>query len=211
MARTVGPAGRVIGFEAVPELAARTRDAIARHHPDTRSQIELHNVAVSDHAGIAEFHYSKANDGGLSGLANRPVLAIGPVETIQVPVTTIDDTVDADFLSRLDFAKFDIEGAEYHAFLGARRVLSRQPIMSFEWDREAPTHFHYQPADLVGLLGAHGYRIYDLFGFAYPDVESLTSARVWNFVAVPRQNDARYVLQPSLETFLAAFPHIVNG
>jgi len=211
MARTVGPAGRVIGFEAVPELVQRTRDAITHHYPDTASQIELHNLAVSDHAGTAQFHYSKANDGGLSGFANRAVLSIGPVETIEVPITTIDEVVDDNFVDRLDFAKFDIEGAEYHAFLGARRVLARQPVLAFEWDRDAPAYFHYQPADLLGLLHAHGYDVYDLFGFSYPDVESLTTAQVWNFVAVPVQRDAKQVLYPSIGTFLANFPDVLNG
>ena len=142
MARTVGPTGRVIGFEAVPELARRTLESIEAHHRDVSYHVTLHQVAVSDKPGRATFYFSTANDYGLSGLANRDELARhGGVEEISVPVRVIDDYVDDDFIARLDFAKFDIEGAEYHAFKGATKVLARQPLLTFEWDRSAPTHF----------------------------------------------------------------------
>jgi FkbM family methyltransferase len=45
--------------------------------------------------------------------------------TVRVPVTTIDALVDELGLSRVDFIKMDIEGAEQEALAGAARTLAR--------------------------------------------------------------------------------------
>ncbi len=48
-----------------------------------------------------------------------------------MPVTTIDDTVEALGLERVDFIKMDIEGAERQALRGARRTIARwKPSLS---------------------------------------------------------------------------------
>jgi len=206
MAQTVGPTGHVIGFEAAPELVRRTLGSISAYYPDVADSVTIHNVAVSDKPGTAKFYFSKMNDSGLSGLADRSALHDGEVEEITVPVRLIDDYMDADFIARLDFAKVDIEGAEYDAFKGATKVLSRRPLMTFEWDTAAPTYFSYAPEDLFNLIRSYGYEIYDLFGFHYPTVEDLVTTRVWNFVAVPVGMSPTYAIEPSINTLRTAFP-----
>lgn len=211
MAQAVGPQGHVIGFEAVPELARRTLSVIDTHYPDVADTVTLHKVAVSDTVGTATFYFSKMNDSGLSGLADRAALHEGEVEEITVPVRLIDDYMDEDFLSRLDFAKVDIEGAEYHAFKGATQMLKRRPLMAFEWDTSAPSYFGYAPKDLFDLITSYGYEIYDLFGFHYPSVEEWVTTRVWNFVAVPPGMSPGQAIEPSIVTLRASFPALFTG
>lgn len=210
MAQAVGESGHVIGIEAAPELVKRTWEIFRKHYPHLLSRITLHPYAVSDQPGEASFYFSKMNDSGLSGLANRTVLAHGEVEEIKVEVRTIDSLLDDAFIALLRFAKFDIEGAEYHAFKGAERVLRSQPILTFEWDTSAPRYFSYQPEDLFNCLSSHAYKIYDLFGFEYKSTAELVDARVWNFVGVPFGMDAAHIMQPSINTLARAFPDIVH-
>lgn len=209
MAEAVGRSGHVIGFEAAPELVRRTWDSIHQHYPHLRSRVTLHPYAVSDKPGEASFYFSKMNDSGLSGLANRSVLAHGEVEEIKVELRTIDSLVDDAFIALLRFAKFDIEGAEYHAFKGAERVLRSQPILAFEWDVSAPRYFSYRPEDLFNVLSGHAYRIFDLFGFEYRSAAELVDTRVWNFVGIPFGMDAAHVLRPSIDTLANDFPDLI--
>ena len=208
MGEAVGEAGQVVGFEAAPELARRTMATVDLHYSHLRSRLTLHQCAVSNEPGEATFYFSKANDSGLSGLANRAILASGEVEEIKVKMHTIDSMVDDYFVALLRFAKFDIEGAEYHAFLGAKKIFDSQPIVTFEWDSSAPGYFKYQPEDLFGFIANRGYRIFDLFGYEYSNVAEFVGARVWNFVAVPLGLDPAHILSPSLDTMTKAFPDI---
>lgn len=210
MAEAVGEAGRVVGFEAAPELARRTMATVDLHYAHLRPRLTLHQCAVSNERGQATFYFSKVNDSGLSGLANRAILANGEVEEIKVEVHTIDSMVDDYFVALLRFAKFDIEGAEYHAFLGAKKIFYSHPIITFEWDSSAPKYFNYQPDDIFNFIVSQGYRIFDLFGYEYGDVRAFTTARVWNFVAVPMGLDPVHILSPSLETMTKAFPDIFS-
>lgn len=208
MANAVGDSGRVIGFEAAPELARRTLTTIAEHYSHISSRVMLHQCAVSNEPGEAMFYFSKMNDSGLSGLANRAVLAEGEVEEIKVDVRTIDSMIDDEFALLLRFAKFDIEGAEYNAFRGAEKVFQNKPIITFEWDISSPRYFAYTPDDLFNFVASRGYRIFDLFGFEYASAAELVDTRVWNFVAVPYTLDAGTVLAPSIATMAKAFPDI---
>ena len=49
----------------------------------------------------------------------------GSHETVQVPLTTVDNIVRELHLSRVDFIKMDIEGAEVRALHGAKETLQR--------------------------------------------------------------------------------------
>jgi hypothetical protein len=54
-----------------------------------------------------------------AGSGRRGVARGYEVEVVECPVTTLDKLL-ADVDRRIDFAKMDIEGAQYHALLGGR-------------------------------------------------------------------------------------------
>lgn len=63
-------------------------------------------------------------EGGNTGV-NSMVVNEGSTKTIEVPVTTIDQLAADLGLARINFIKFDIEGAEREALAGALSVLKR--------------------------------------------------------------------------------------
>lgn len=147
----LAPAGTHHAFEALPHLAAGLRERF----PGVR----VHEVAVSDGNGRAEFQHVE-NDPGYSGLRRRVYDRPDPrIDTIQVAVTTIDDVLPAD--QPVAFMKLDIEGGEYHALKGAANTIGRgRPVVVFEAGWKSTGQYGIGPAELYHLVGrTFGYEL----------------------------------------------------
>jgi len=104
--------------------------------------------AVSDHSGEEPFHVSGVGWGAASLHArNETCFATRSQKEITVPVTTLDEVFEREGIQYVDFAKFDIEGAELSAFHGAARCFSCGAFgaLSFEFGSgniNSRTFFH---------------------------------------------------------------------
>jgi FkbM family methyltransferase len=136
------PAGRHHAVEAIPHLA----DKLIEQFPS----VVVHSCAVSDTTGEQTFHFVE-DDPAYSGLRRRIYpRADFEVRPITVPVRRLDDLVPLDIVVRL--IKADIEGGEYHAFLGARRILElSKPYVIFEFGAGA-TGFYGVSAEMMYTL-----------------------------------------------------------
>jgi FkbM family methyltransferase len=111
-ARAVGPQGRVLAFEPLPENVRWLR-----HNVDINDfgQVEIVEAAVGAREGTAAFE---------SG--NTAVWArISDTGEHEVRVLSIDDGIAAGSLPVPDVVKMDIEGAEVDALDGMRETLAR--------------------------------------------------------------------------------------
>jgi FkbM family methyltransferase len=179
----VAPDGRHAAFEPLPHLSA----FLKRTFP----AVDVHEAALSDHAGTAEFSYFHGESEGWSGLKFRP-LPTGEeaeVEQIEVRLEVLDDVIDPD--RKLALIKVDVEGAEQQVFEGALATLRRnRPIIIFEHGVGSADQFGTEPADIHRLLSDEvGLRIFDLDGsgpYTLQEFEQcyFSAARV-NFVARP--------------------------
>jgi FkbM family methyltransferase len=119
-------------------------------------------AAVSDHAGTELFHISGAGWGAASLYErNETFFADRPQKKIAVQVTTLDAVLEGEAIDHVDFAKFDIEGAELAAFRGASRSFSRGAIgaLSFEFGSgniNSRTFFR----DFWDFLTEHGFEMF---------------------------------------------------
>jgi FkbM family methyltransferase len=191
MAPAVGPTGLVIGVEASPQMVELTRSFLTASGLHRLRNVILHNVAVGEKEGTANFHFVKSQP-GLSSLADREVAHQYEVEIFECPVTTVDKLM-TDVKQRINFAKFDIEGAEYHALKGATRIFKRdRPPLVFEFDQRSPEYFNYRCEDLIQLFSDADYTIQDFFGFSYSTPEDLMDSGVWNYFAAPSEKIDRY-------------------
>jgi FkbM family methyltransferase len=86
------------------------------------------------HTATLTFHGSGNRNAGLTDSQPAPSESILPStadnpyfgKTTQVPVTSLDEVVDAMPLEHpLDYVKFDVEGAEEEALLGCRTIIMR--------------------------------------------------------------------------------------
>ena len=117
-------AGTVEAFEPNPDLARFAQTKLGR-------KVRLHEVALSDHEGVAT-HYVPRRAIGLSlhiigNLGN--VYPNDDVDEIQVRLATIDSYG----FENVGFLKIDVEGSEMEVLAGARETIRiNQPSMLIE-------------------------------------------------------------------------------
>lgn len=117
------PRGRHFGFEPIPELA----QDLQRRFPE----VTIKAMALSDHAGQAQFCHV-ADNPGLSGFRRMGhVRADAQVQQITVEVDTLDSVLPRDLPIR--FIKIDVEGAQLEVLRGSAQTLTRfKPFVVFE-------------------------------------------------------------------------------
>jgi FkbM family methyltransferase len=173
------PRGRHHAFEPVPHLAGR----LCEKFPT----VTVHQVAVSDAAGRAEFTVVDLERyDGYSGLTRslRTLPADWPKHATIVDTARLDDLFPPDFVPR--FIKIDVEDAELAVLRGAERILGEhRPILFMEHGVGDDT------AEIHALLTRLGYSIYDVDGGGpYEDLDSMIagargrSGWLWNWVCL---------------------------
>jgi FkbM family methyltransferase len=151
LAHWVQTRGRVIAFEANPEMVDRVERNVALN---SFAHVSVVSAAVHRYPGEIEFNVS-ASPGKSS---TQPIE--DPIDTLVVPSITIDGYLADHPIARLDVIKIDIEGSDCHALLGAAETLARfRPVIVFEFKATTPQAI---AADAVGLLATLDYELWAL-------------------------------------------------
>jgi FkbM family methyltransferase len=111
-------ASKVVAVEPAPENLECLRRNLKDEIADGR--VVLYPKGVWHKDDVLPLSVDPSNSAGDSFVLNRPGST-----TINLPLTTIDKMVDELKLDRVDFMKFDIEGAERHALAGAKATLAK--------------------------------------------------------------------------------------
>lgn len=160
-----------------------------------RSNMVVHEVALSDHAGTAEMRFDP-NNTGVGTIESANTLAgnsgIKEVVELRVPIRTLDSFG----LSNVAFLKIDVEGHEPAVLRGARALLAgNRPSILIElelrhnptvfeavWSELDPLGYDMRACTRSGLAPVDRSRIADLQRGG-PDTNP---AYVNNFVFTPR-------------------------
>ncbi len=127
-ARLVGPTGRVVAFEPVPENVAAIKRNLALNGIDW---VDVRPVAVSARAGRASLVLSEVSAFSRLSTMHTPTGARG---TLEVDVDSIDELLARDARTPPpDVVKIDVEGAELDVIEGMRETLAaRRPVLLCE-------------------------------------------------------------------------------
>jgi|GEM_PF-1252126 len=106
----------VYAFEPVEKIRKTYLAKTAQMNPDIR----IVPMALADKNGLADMHLDEKNSAAASMIFKKN----GGVEK-DVQCTTLDSFVEQNAISRVDFIKMDIEGAERLMLAGAQNVLKR--------------------------------------------------------------------------------------
>jgi len=148
----VGPTGRVLACEPAPDTMALLK---ANVDENQFSELELHEVALSDHPGRAQFTVFERG----SGLSSFAPANPGGSE-VDVEVTTLD-ILTASVEGTVAVVKLDIEGAEAKALRGARALVARDaPVFLIELEPEHLARQGYSIGDVRAALEPYGYEAY---------------------------------------------------
>ena len=129
----VGASGKIYSFEANPNAYEILLDNIAMNGLNA----EAHNQAIWSEESQILIYCSNRLLGG-SSVKDHMANYSDRVDTI-VPALSFDTFCSEQAIDYIDFLKIDIEGAEYHAFLGMEHLLAdkRTGTIVFEFSRWA--------------------------------------------------------------------------
>ncbi|MBT8095379.1 MAG: FkbM family methyltransferase [Gammaproteobacteria bacterium] len=181
MSRAAGPGGKLIAFEAQPELGEHLR-AVRQSFGLTNMTVV--NQGLSSSPGTLVMHRSEAG----SGMASFHKDDSPELQSIDISVIRLDDYVDEHGVGPVRFIKCDVEGHELEVFRGAERTLRRDmPTLLFEChDDEADR------GELFGFLAGLGYAG-RFFHVTQADHRSLLHKGRGEYVPCERRDDYPHV------------------
>lgn len=155
----VGKDGQVHAFEPVPTTFTRlASDTAARKKFDN---VYVNRVAVGDAAASSAELYLPGEDDGQASLKKHAAgswEAAKTIETFECEIIRLDDYIPSKRISRLDFIKCDIEGAELLALKGATKALTKfAPMLHLEVCPDWTKSFGYNPTEIIEYLSSFGY------------------------------------------------------
>jgi FkbM family methyltransferase len=181
---SVSPSASGVLFEPSAELAGMLRKRFAGN-----PRIEVLEAALGESIGSATL-FDEGAAGETSSLV--PGVSFAHGRPREVPLTVVDDELEARGMDRVDVLKIDVEGFDLSVLRGAKRLLrdQRVGVVQFEYNRA----WLLAGATLtaaVRLLHEVGYEVFVLRGnglepFDAVDVGDFFSYT--NFVAVAQTN-----------------------
>ena len=105
-----------------------------------------------------EFYYSPTVTGASS---SQNITENINMTKLELEAETIDNFMITNSISKLDFIKCDVEGAEYFVFQGGLESIRKHiPIIFTEMLRKWAFKFNYHPNDIINLFKSVGYKCY---------------------------------------------------
>jgi FkbM family methyltransferase len=166
LSQLVGPAGQVHSIEPLSFAhPAWTRLLRAQAGGNVRYYTEA--LGVESGRGLMSVPFGRFGfvtgrsflNWKTQGLGSNAEFA-GQVE-VAVDVETLDDLLARVGLTRLDFVKIDVEGAELRVLEGGRRSIETfKPALLIEIEARHTARYQYSPDDIVDWLAQRGYTMH---------------------------------------------------
>jgi len=150
LSKIVGEDGRVYAFEPSPKNYSR----LAKRASSLKN-VSINQAAVGNCTGTAKLYLSNTFD-----IDHRLYKTSDHRDSVDVDCVRLDDYFKKE--DRVDFIKMDIQGFEYHAFLGMQELMKRNYGIKFifEFWPFGLNAAGVVPLDLISLLKQQGFNLY---------------------------------------------------
>ena len=173
LSHLVGPTGRVIAFEPDPLNYELLSYNVAQNGC---ANVELHNLAVSNTAGTLPLYQCDKNF-GMHRIYDSMCCS---EEYVSINAIVLDDFLDDELT--IDFIKMDIEGAEYLALQGMKRILAESKTkLLVEFSPFALLEAGSSPTEFITLLDSNNLQLssIDNLDLELDKAELLTAAALF--------------------------------
>lgn len=165
-ASLVGSFGRVYSFDANPEVLNYLKRSAVLNWMHERISVE--NKAIGQEACTKTLSYSELRLGeGTLGLDNdspyaRTIELLGHEKHLEINQSTIDAEFKGNF--EIKILKLDIEGHEYGAILGAKRLIESRSIayIMIEFIEEISSSLSQKNQSAIKFVLDHGYSLAEI-------------------------------------------------
>jgi len=149
----VGRSGQVIAFEPSP----RERKRLQRHLWLNRCKnVNVQSCALGDERREADLFLAEGREDWCNSLRAPQINA--PTVAVRVQVERVDDVLEKFGVTRVDFIKLDIEGAELSFLQGARTTLAlSRPVILAEVQDVRTRPWGYAAREVIDFLARADY------------------------------------------------------
>lgn len=149
------PNSIIHSFEPIPETFNQLS---ANTELNRATNIRLNNLALSSKKEKLFFYYSPTVTGASS---SKNITENHNMTKLELETETIDNFMIANSITKLDFIKCDVEGAEYFVYQGGFETFKKhKPIIFSEMLRKWSAKFGYHPNDIIEYFLQFGYECY---------------------------------------------------
>lgn len=145
---------RVIAFEASPRNISPLRENIINNH--IQSRVDIYDIALGKEIGNLPFSFMSDEQTGWGGLSLKD-----EINTINVPVVTLDKFWAETSNPRINVLKIDTEGADTWVLEGASQLLKEKRIkhIFFEENQVRMSALGVSSQTAKELLLSYGYQL----------------------------------------------------
>lgn len=149
------PNSTIYSFEPIPETFKQLKD---NTEINAARNIRLNNLALSSRKEKLNFYYSPTVTGASS---TQNITGNKEMIKLEIDADTIDNFMLSNSISKLDFVKCDVEGAEFFVYQGGVETFKKhKPIVFTEMLRKWAAKFDYHPNDIINLFIQFGYNCF---------------------------------------------------
>jgi FkbM family methyltransferase len=183
--KRVGSTGKVVAFEPSP----RERKQLVRNvRINFCSNVHIEPYALGKDPARDSLYVVEGGEDGCNSL--RPPAVQSETRPVPVEVVTLDSIASKLGLTKVDFVKLDVEGAELDVLKGAGGLLRTipRPVLLVEVYDIRTQPWGYKAREIVEFLDQKGYRWFELLsdGSVRP-VEPTLQVYDANLVAIPEE------------------------
>ena len=153
IARKVGKSGKIIAIEAMKNNFEILKKNIETNN--VKNIVAINKAIWHEHGTLQFYSTTKQANSAVKSLINN-------VKTINVESETIDNIVKNNNLTKVDFIRIQVNGAEKNALLGMEETFKLKPKLIV-------TIQHEDKSEIINMIEAKGYKteIYKYAVFAY--------------------------------------------